>query len=506
MDQLRLRWLNVFKVTLSKAPWTQKEDDTLMQLVKERGAQHWKEMAIELAARSGVGIFRQGKQCRERWINHLDPSIKKGAWTEEEDTIILQNFIEVGKKWAEIAKRLGGRTENSVKNRWISLMKKYKTELNYENAMSPEDIEGDELSEKKMVQAILNAKNGDKSVNKQQLAILFSEKEGNSNLQSNKHKQSEELFQSEESEQSKATSKLRKNKTKNTSSLPNEKRKAKPSGDSSKDLQPSQMNNGMELYKNLAESEYTIQKKVTADSKMTNLPQNQQQVLATQLAKRQQPPPQNQQLRNIAERHVSHLQATPEQGYYREEQLHELNRYLGYDPKQFAPEALRMPPGVILPELIDPRIRTFEHYQPVNTATRVLQHPNAIRHMDLQESWFPAGANAERFNHYPEHDYAHQHHHNTYASNDSYQEPNEEDSDPHHYLLVEKALGTGKQLEKVIEQQPNALYFAVVNTLSREIFFVDSATKRNYGKTLKVIREEGESMPQEPTSFQSRYK
>ena len=30
---------------------------------------------------------RIGKQCRERWFNHLDPDIKKGDWTPDEDAV-----------------------------------------------------------------------------------------------------------------------------------------------------------------------------------------------------------------------------------------------------------------------------------------------------------------------------------------------------------------------------------------------------------------------------------
>ena len=34
---------------------------------------------------------RTGKQCRERWVNQLDPSIKRDQnWTEEEDRIIME--------------------------------------------------------------------------------------------------------------------------------------------------------------------------------------------------------------------------------------------------------------------------------------------------------------------------------------------------------------------------------------------------------------------------------
>jgi len=66
------------KINLTKAPWTQDEDRLLTSIILEKGPKKWKEIAFELNKKmEPQKTFRQGKQCRERWINHLDPSINR---------------------------------------------------------------------------------------------------------------------------------------------------------------------------------------------------------------------------------------------------------------------------------------------------------------------------------------------------------------------------------------------------------------------------------------------
>ena len=117
-----------FKVYIdkkSKQAWNPSEDKSLRELVQLRGACKWSSIAKELNMKVHNSFpARKGKQCRERWINHLNPQFQKRKWTEEEDEIVKGMQKRLGNKWSEISKLLDGRTENQVKNRWKSLKKK----------------------------------------------------------------------------------------------------------------------------------------------------------------------------------------------------------------------------------------------------------------------------------------------------------------------------------------------------------------------------------------------
>lgn len=157
LEQLKLEDFNTISLEVSQSPlncmkkireiletkslapgaWSQSEDDLLVKTYTMK-SEKWGHIAdfLNKVIHNGMKI-RSGKQCKERWVNHLDSCMKKDKWTEEEDLRLLELHRHLGNKWCEISRILGNRTDSSIKNRLKSLVNKQKQELQFIDRPSP---------------------------------------------------------------------------------------------------------------------------------------------------------------------------------------------------------------------------------------------------------------------------------------------------------------------------------------------------------------------------------
>ncbi|OGE46889.1 hypothetical protein PENARI_c094G10088 [Penicillium arizonense] len=98
-----------------RGPWVPEEDQLLLQLVREQGPKSWARISQHMHNRSP-------KQCRERFHQSLNPSLNRESISSDEGLMIESMVNEMGKRWAKIARRVGNRSDNAVKNWWNGSM------------------------------------------------------------------------------------------------------------------------------------------------------------------------------------------------------------------------------------------------------------------------------------------------------------------------------------------------------------------------------------------------
>ncbi|KAF9110100.1 hypothetical protein BGX27_006780 [Mortierella sp. AM989] len=111
----RKRWFHSLDPKLKKGPWTEEEDHLLKTGVQMFKGQ-WSKIAERIPGRTD-------DQCAKRWREGLDPHIDRAAWTREDDVVLLQRFAEFGSQWQKIAMAFPGRPGLHCRNRWRKIQR-----------------------------------------------------------------------------------------------------------------------------------------------------------------------------------------------------------------------------------------------------------------------------------------------------------------------------------------------------------------------------------------------
>lgn len=106
--------LEVKKQPPLKIKFSAEEDSKLLNLVQQYGTKNWVRISQMMETRNP-------RQCRERYNNYINPSLRKDNWKKEEDDLIEEKVLEFGPKWNKISKFFENRSDYSIRNRWMML-------------------------------------------------------------------------------------------------------------------------------------------------------------------------------------------------------------------------------------------------------------------------------------------------------------------------------------------------------------------------------------------------
>lgn len=102
-----------------KFKFTKIEDEKLKKVIEEIGEKDWNLIAKKMAPRTA-------RQCRERWTNYINPNLSKNPWTQQEDDLLLEKHVEYGNHWKEMKQFFPNRSKNNIKLRYSQIKNRSK--------------------------------------------------------------------------------------------------------------------------------------------------------------------------------------------------------------------------------------------------------------------------------------------------------------------------------------------------------------------------------------------
>lgn len=98
----------------ARTKFTEEEDCQLKVLVDKYGESDWQSISNEM-------VQKTSRQCRERFMNYLRPSLNLGEWTPEEEQLLENQVLKIGQKWSLLTKFFENRSDVNIKNHWAKM-------------------------------------------------------------------------------------------------------------------------------------------------------------------------------------------------------------------------------------------------------------------------------------------------------------------------------------------------------------------------------------------------
>jgi myb proto-oncogene protein len=121
--------------------WSSEEDVQLLRIMTNPPLRNDSKVNWNTVSSMMISSIRSAKQCRERYVNILNPKLNRQPWTYEEDVLFAHLCMTFGKAWTKLSKRLG-RSPNDLKNRYHTKnMKKYVPDAIMHHVLTLNDVD-----------------------------------------------------------------------------------------------------------------------------------------------------------------------------------------------------------------------------------------------------------------------------------------------------------------------------------------------------------------------------